>query len=289
MHCPSFAKNSICTSLMVQYLYTYTKFVHVHCFIQGNLVLKQCTRLPQCQNKDKNCQGNSIEICAYIKNHTKVGHSAKSVYNEIVNIYGDNIFCRRHFYGWAKQFPHGREPLENEPKLGQRISKTTKQTDENIKELKTDARYTLRELAKLTKMTGISSSKLYFILKRSSSYDYERLQLGGSHISSLKNKRGHVFLMRINVEALSKLLQEKISDIVMSYGTGTHFFEPQSSKFGPQNLPKDLVLPDRQRVCAKLLCPHLQRSWRGILLLGCSSIRPSVRPSVRSFVTLFDA
>ena len=30
-----------------------------------------------------------------------------------------------------------------------------------------------------------------------------------------------------------------------------------------------------------LLCPQLQRSWRGILLLGCSSVRPSVSPSVR--------
>ena len=29
------------------------------------------------------------------------------------------------------------------------------------------------------------------------------------------------------------------------------------------------------------LCPQLQRSWRGILLLGCSSVRPSVRPSGR--------
>ena len=27
------------------------------------------------------------------------------------------------------------------------------------------------------------------------------------------------------------------------------------------------------------LCPQLQRSWRGILLLGCSSVRPSVRSS----------
>ena len=29
------------------------------------------------------------------------------------------------------------------------------------------------------------------------------------------------------------------------------------------------------------LCPQLQRSWRGILLLGCSSVHPSARPSVR--------
>ena len=27
----------------------------------------------------------------------------------------------------------------------------------------------------------------------------------------------------------------------------------------------------------KFLCPQLQRSWRGILLLGCSSVHPSVR------------
>ena len=35
---------------------------------------------------------------------------------------------------------------------------------------------------------------------------------------------------------------------------------------------------------SEFLCPQLQRSWRGILLLGCSSVRPSFRP----FVTLFD-
>ena len=33
-----------------------------------------------------------------------------------------------------------------------------------------------------------------------------------------------------------------------------------------------------------LLCPQLQRSWRGILLLGCSSVRPSFHPSVRPSV-----
>ena len=42
-----------------------------------------------------------------------------------------------------------------------------------------------------------------------------------------------------------------------------------------QGVPQGAILS------TTLLCPQLQRSWRGILLLGCSSVRPSVRPSVR--------
>ena len=41
------------------------------------------------------------------------------------------------------------------------------------------------------------------------------------------------------------------------------------------------VIASDKRGIQKLLCPQLQRSWRGILLLGCSSVRP--------FVTLFYA
>ena len=43
----------------------------------------------------KNCEGNFIEIWAYIKNSTKLGHSVKSIYEKIVYIYGDNIFLYR--------------------------------------------------------------------------------------------------------------------------------------------------------------------------------------------------
>ena len=31
--------------------------------------------------------GHSIEIRAYTKNHSNLGHRTKSIYNEIVNIY----------------------------------------------------------------------------------------------------------------------------------------------------------------------------------------------------------
>ena len=36
-----------------------------------------------------------LENHAYIKNLAKLGHSAESIYNEIVNIYGDNIVSNR--------------------------------------------------------------------------------------------------------------------------------------------------------------------------------------------------
>ena len=45
-----------------------------------------------------------------------------------------------------KAISRGRERLENEPKSGRRISKTTKEAEAKLKELlKTDAIYTLRE------------------------------------------------------------------------------------------------------------------------------------------------
>ena len=50
-----------------------------------------------------------------------------------------------------------------------------------------------------------------------------------------------------------------------------------SSKTNVQNLTKLAAwLPHMF-----FLCPQLQRRWRGILLLGCPSVRPSLRPSVR--------
>ena len=62
---------------------------------------------------------------------------------------------------------------------------------------------TLRELAMIT---GISSSKVHFILKKQLRVrKITRLQLGGPNIRSLKNKSGHVFLIRKNVEAVSDI------------------------------------------------------------------------------------
>ena len=60
---------------------------------------------------DKNCQGNFTEIWAYMKNGTNLEHSAKSIYNEIVNIYEDNIVSYRTVSRWAKQFHDGRDRL----------------------------------------------------------------------------------------------------------------------------------------------------------------------------------
>ena len=77
--------------------------------------------------------GNSIEMRAYIKNHSKLGHRTKSIYNKIVNTYGDNTFSYWTVFRLAKQFCDGRECLENQSRSGQRISKPRKGSSENLR------------------------------------------------------------------------------------------------------------------------------------------------------------
>ena len=68
---------------------------------------------------------------------------------------------------WSKKFREGVESLEDNPRTGRKVSKITKTAEATIQKLiNTDARYTIRELAKAT---GISLSKVHFILKKTAS------------------------------------------------------------------------------------------------------------------------
>ena len=108
--------------------------------------------------------GNSTEIRTYIKNCSKLGYNAKSIFNEIVEIYGDNVVSYKTISRWAKTFREGRVSLEDNPLSGRKVSYITKQAEVNMKKLLEDyARYTLGELPKIT---GVSSSKVHFILKK---------------------------------------------------------------------------------------------------------------------------
>ena len=63
-----------------------------------------------------------------------------------------------------EKFWEGVERLGDNPRTGRKVSKITKTAEATIQKLiNTDARYTIRELAKAT---GISISKVHFILKK---------------------------------------------------------------------------------------------------------------------------
>ena len=96
----------------------------------------------------------------------------------------------------------GGERLENGPKSGRRINKTTKQADAKIKELlKTDAKHTLRDLAKIT---GISASKVHFILKKKL---LVRKSTAGwiPHLLSKEQNRARVFMRKKKVDAVIEI------------------------------------------------------------------------------------
>ena len=112
----------------------------------------------------KKYSGNPAKIQPYIKNRCNLGISAKFIFNEIQALYGAHAISYRTVARWTKKFLEGVESLEDNPRTGRKMSKTIKTAEATIHKLiSIDARFTIRELAKAT---GISISKVHFILKK---------------------------------------------------------------------------------------------------------------------------
>ena len=165
----------------------------------------------------------SAEIRGYIKIRSQLGYSAKNIFNDIVNIHGDTSVSYMTVCRWARQFVNGRVSVENEPKSGRPVSNSTKHALQTIKELlATDARYTNRDLARIT---GISFGKVRLLLK---------FKLGLRKISARwiphlltkdqKNIRAKYAKKRL--KEYSKFDQRKFSDIITGDEMWIHFYEP---------------------------------------------------------------
>ena len=111
----------------------------------------------------KKYDGNPTEIRSYIKNRYNLGIKAKIIFNEIQALYGDHAIGYRTVARWTKKFREGVECLKDNPRAGKKVSKISKTAKAKIQKLiNTYTRYTIPELAKVT---GISISKVHFILK----------------------------------------------------------------------------------------------------------------------------
>ena len=107
----------------------------------------------------KKYDGNPTEIRSYIKNRCNFGISVNLIFNEIQALYGDHAVSYRAVARWTKKFREGVESLEDNPRTGRKVSKIIKTAEATIQKLiNTNARYTIRELAKAT---GISLSKVF--------------------------------------------------------------------------------------------------------------------------------
>lgn len=168
--------------------------------------------------------GNPAEIRSYIKNRSNLGISAKLIFNEIQTLYGDQAVSYRTVARWNKKFREGVESLENNPRTGRKISKTTIAAEAKIQNLiNTDARYTVRELAKAT---GISLSKVHFILKK-------RLHARKisarwiPHLLSDDQKRARVTYAKEMLKLYPKFDKKRFANVVTGDETWVHFYEPQ--------------------------------------------------------------
>ena len=94
---------------------------------------------------------NPVKIRSYIKNRCNLGISSKLIFNEIQALYGDYALSYRTIARCTKKFQKGVESLEDNPRAGRKMSKTTETVEATIQTLKsTDARYTTLELVKST-------------------------------------------------------------------------------------------------------------------------------------------
>ena len=137
----------------------------------------------------KKYDGNPAKIRPYIKNRCNLGISAKLIFNKIQALNGGYAISYRTVAKWTKKFWEGVESLEDNPRTGRKVSKTIKTVEATIHKLiSSDERYAIRELAKAT---GISISKVHFILKKNV-FTLERFLQGGYDICCQTTKRGHV-------------------------------------------------------------------------------------------------
>ena len=160
----------------------------------------------------------------YIKNRSKLGYSAKVIFNNIQALIGDNAVSYRTVSRWTKKFREGLESVENKPGTGRKDSNHTKNAEVKIKELlEIDARYTIRELAKVI---SISLSKVHFILKK-------RLCARKTsarwipHLLSDDQKRARVAYAKKMLKLYPNFDKKKIANIVIGDETWIHFYEPQ--------------------------------------------------------------
>jgi histone-lysine N-methyltransferase SETMAR len=113
--------------------------------------------------------------------------------------------------------------IENDTKSGRKVSISTKLAEARIQELLLeDARYTVRELAKLT---GVSSSTVHFILKKQ--LKVRKITARWiPHLLTVEQKRSRVQCARKILKMAQKMEKNNFSDLVTGDETWIYFYEP---------------------------------------------------------------
>ena len=94
---------------------------------------------------------NVLEISAYIKGRSLLGIKAVDIQPEVCDIYGEGQLSHRTVCRWVAKISAGQQQLKDAARPGRPATTTTNGNIEKIQNiLKTDARFTIRQLARMT-------------------------------------------------------------------------------------------------------------------------------------------
>ena len=167
---------------------------------------------------------NVIEIRAYIKGRSLLGLKPVDIHCEVCDIYWKGQMSYMTICRWVARFKSGHQQLKDAAHTGRPATTTTKHNIELIRQiLEKDARYTVRQLAK---MTGLSLARIHCILKK-------HLKLGKinarwiPHLLTDDQKRSRVDKAKSLLKKYPKYSKKAFDNLVTGDETWVYFFEPK--------------------------------------------------------------
>ena len=99
----------------------------------------------------------------YCKIQAHLGFPSTEIHADLQKVYGNDALKYATVCKWVCRFNDGRESIENDPRVGRRVSVLTEKNVATVKTLiEEEARYTVQEIQELS---GIHSSSILKILR----------------------------------------------------------------------------------------------------------------------------
>jgi len=163
-----------------------------------------------------------LEIRAYIKGRSLLGLKPVDIHREVCDIYGQGQMSYMTICRWVARFKSGHQQLKDAAHTGRPATTTTKHNIERIRQiLEKDARYTVRQLAR---MTSWPLAHVHCILKN----DLQVRKINARWIPHLLNddqKRSRVERAKYLLKKYPKCNKKTFDNLVTGDETWVYFFE----------------------------------------------------------------
>ena len=167
---------------------------------------------------------NVIEIRAYIKGRSLLGLKPVDIHREVCDIYGQGQMSYMTICRWVARFKSGHQQLKDAAHTGRPATTTTKQNISRIRQiLEKDARYTVRQLAR---MTSLTLARVHWILKK----HLELRKMNARwipHLLTDDQKRSRVEKAKSLLKKYPKYTKKAFDNLVTGDETWVYFFEPK--------------------------------------------------------------